>query len=191
MPLGEGLPDQSVDGGPILPDQLQPLPHALRRKVDPAEEDARHEMTDLIRDRFIGDGFQRPLGGGRTVGVGPRVVDFGLHFGNRHLQRRVGHASLPPAPSSGSPSTSRPPPALLDNHPPRQQCGSASSPLFCSAWPLRLHTRKSPSSILARAQATTTLSRPCSRRIKRSSMHASPNSSSAGARTSITGSIPA
>src|ERR1039458_10214042 len=49
MPLGEGLPHQAVDGGPILSDQLQPLPQALRRKVDPAEENARHEMTDLIR----------------------------------------------------------------------------------------------------------------------------------------------
>ena len=41
-------------------------------------------------------------------------------------------------------------------------CGSASSPLCCSAWPPQLPTLKSPSSIRAPAPATTTLSRPCS-----------------------------
>src|SRR5450759_2317245 len=92
VPLGEGLPYDTVHGSPIPRDQLQPLPRTLWREVNPAEEDARHEMADLVGDRFIGDGIEGSLCGGRTVGDGLRVVDFVLHIFNGGLKRRVGNA---------------------------------------------------------------------------------------------------
>src|SRR5450759_2797399 len=61
VPLGEGLPYDTVHGSPIPRDQLQPLPRTLWREVNPAEEDARHEMADLVGDRFIGDGIEGSL----------------------------------------------------------------------------------------------------------------------------------
>src|SRR5450759_1551644 len=69
VPLGEGFPQEAVDGSPIPCDQLQPLPDALGWEVNPAEEDARHEMADLIGDGFIGDGIEGSLCRRRTVGA--------------------------------------------------------------------------------------------------------------------------
>ena len=48
-------------------------------------------MADLVRGRFVSDGIERPLSGGRAVRVGPSVADFNLHFRDGDLERRVRH----------------------------------------------------------------------------------------------------
>ena len=59
VPLRERFADDAEDRRAVLRDQLQPLPHALRREVDPAEEDARHQVADLVGRRFVGNGIER------------------------------------------------------------------------------------------------------------------------------------
>src|SRR5580693_4807978 len=73
MPAREGFPYNPKNGTPVLPNQFEPLPYALAREVNPAEEQPRCHMTDLVWDRLVFNRFERPFGGGRTIRIQPRV----------------------------------------------------------------------------------------------------------------------
>ena len=90
-PFGHSLFQKPPDRSAVLEDDTQPrgLPHHW--EIDSAKTKTRQENIEAIPHMVIVERRDRLSQRFRAVGVSPAVVQFGMRFFNRHLQRSVGH----------------------------------------------------------------------------------------------------
>src|SRR5262249_16082468 len=106
-PFGQSLFQQPPDRSAVLEEDTQPrgLPHHW--EIDPAKTKTCQENIEAIPHMVIVERCNCLSQRFRAVGVSPAVVQFGMRFFDRHLQRSVRHCEgneILPVPRTREPS---------------------------------------------------------------------------------------